>query len=154
MAQVFAIMPVNGLRDNNPRFKWFTLSVIYSLCYIVIVYILAYLTGRQIFNGKVNTSNSGNFHSIKTTQANKIELMFIQGGIIFFISIILSFHLFFMMARKWNKLIFYWREKEEIFLHPPYKRHGWHLKWKIRSTAAFFFCLAICNFFLSCIIVI
>lgn len=68
VAQILAIMPVSGLRQKKPRFKWFTLTVIFSLWYIIIVYILAFLQGRQTFNGKVNTSSSGNFNSILTNK--------------------------------------------------------------------------------------
>lgn len=155
MARLFAIMPISGIRQTNPKFKWFTAYALFSLCYILIVYMLAFLQSRQTLNGKVNTSNSGKFnifvqqHYDQQMKTKNILHFNSQGGIIFFISVILSFHLFFIMARKWNKLILNWREKEEIFLHAPYKRNGWLLRWKIRAISAVFLGLAFGKTFFS-----
>lgn len=53
-------------------------------------------------------------------------------------------YVLFQMAMKWEMMMKYWRQCENVFLHSPYQDlKGWSLSKKIRITAVLFFVLSL-----------
>lgn len=69
--------------------------------------------------------------------------MFLGGALFFVFSLIVAMF-FLFLASKWQVLMERWNKTDEIFVRAPYRVHGFRLSTKIRATAVFFICLALC----------
>lgn len=119
VAQVFALMPVDGINAkdiSSINFRWKSAKTLYSLAFLFCGTIECLLCLRVAIKGglSLGLSNAFSFYVISMMGA-------------FFI---------FKLATKWHNLMKLWYESEKVFLKYPYMIRGISLKRRIRFWAA------------------
>ncbi|KAI8118769.1 Gustatory receptor for sugar taste 64f [Lucilia cuprina] len=135
--EFFAIMPVKGITNSQPRyftFSWSNYRTWYSLIFIFIMIFDTSLAMNKILNGAITFNN--------------IEPLIFRICIITFIVCSLS------LARKWPDLMVYWYEIEQKL--PPYNSQFQksRMAYKIRMVTLVGMMLSLTEHLLSCISVI
>lgn len=124
--QFFGLMPIVNITSKDEtqlKFQWRSFRTIYSLTFLILGSIESYLASRRIL-------------VIGFTVAYA-EIM------LFFVISMVRAILLFRLAMNWDKIMKYWKKKENVFLHPPYIKKGWSLKKKLYTV---FFLLIIVVF--------
>lgn len=128
VVQFCGILPVTGIRRSRSTpqataFKWLSVRVIYSLCFMVSLSVIIYLY--------LNRLKQAGFTAKR-----------IAGCIVLVVSL-LSCVLFLRLARRWRVLIEHWNRTDAVFLRLPYSVHRYRLSTKIRVVAGVWLLLAL-----------
>lgn len=123
-------MPVTGIRRSrstpqSTAFKWRSLRVIYSLCFMCTLAVIIYMYMNRL-------KQSG-------FTAKRL------AGCIVLIFSLLSCMLFFLLAMRWRTLIEHWNRTDAVFVRQPYSANRFRLSTKIRVVAGFWLLLALCT---------
>ncbi|EDV39560.1 uncharacterized protein Dana_GF10085 [Drosophila ananassae] len=104
LAECFAIMPLTGLRNSNPRhvrFSYKSLPMIVSVFFIIATSILFVGMLKHLLTIGISAKN------------------FV--GLVFFGCVLTAYVIFIRLARRWPQLIKLWTKTELVFTKAPYE---------------------------------
>ncbi|XP_017070741.1 gustatory receptor for sugar taste 64a [Drosophila eugracilis] len=118
LAQCFAIMPLVGIRESNPRrvrFSYKSLPMVVTLVFMAATSILFLSTLSHLLQIGITAKN------------------FV--GLVFFGCVLTGYVVFIRLAKKWPVLIRYWTRTEMVFTKPPYEIPKWNLSRRVQLAA-------------------
>ncbi|KAH8378847.1 hypothetical protein KR009_001741 [Drosophila setifemur] len=104
LAQCFAIMPLLGIRESNPRrvrFAYKSLPMVITVIFMVSTTIIF----------------SGMFRHLVLIGISAKNFV----GLVFFGCVLIAYVVFIRLARRWPSLIRLWTKTEMVFTKPPYE---------------------------------
>ncbi|XP_033241095.1 gustatory receptor for sugar taste 64a isoform X2 [Drosophila pseudoobscura] len=103
LAQCFAVMPLTGIREPNPRrvrFTYKSLPMVVTLTFIAAALMMELAMLKHLLQIGINAKNF---------------------GLVFFGCVLLACVVFIRLARRWPPLIRYWTRTELVFTRAPYE---------------------------------
>ncbi|EDW39443.1 GL16976 [Drosophila persimilis] len=104
LAQCFAVMPLTGIREPNPRrvrFTYKSLPMVVTLTFIAAALMMELAMLKHLLQIGINAKN------------------FV--GLVFFGCVLIACVVFIRLARRWPPLIRYWTRTELVFTRAPYE---------------------------------
>ncbi|EDW73451.1 uncharacterized protein Dwil_GK17552 [Drosophila willistoni] len=126
LAQCFAIMPLTGVWEANPkriRFAFKSIQMMFTIIFMVFSSILTLGTLKHLLKIGVNAKN------------------FV--GLVFFACVQSACIIFIDLARHWPPVIRYWTRTEMVFTRPPYEIPKTNLASRIRLAALIIIAMSI-----------
>ncbi|KAH8298647.1 hypothetical protein KR018_008563 [Drosophila ironensis] len=118
LAECFAIMPLLGIRESNPRrirFAYKSLPMVVTLLFMTVTTIMFLGMLRHLLLIGISAKN------------------FV--GLVFFGCVLSAYVVFIRLARRWPPLIRLWTKTEMVFTRPPYEMPKRNLSRRVQLAA-------------------